>query len=302
MLRFRVCVALAIGGAVLSVLPGRGGAQGLGDDRVYRYMSTDQLEDILKAQNVAFQKSQNLSEKGTYLYVFKRGGYTLRLTYLDGKELVLDNVYAKAATLDRLNEWNKKARFCRASLHQDNAGPLITLQYSLDIVGGITRGTIRQFLNQFVDECGRFESFIGAAAGVEPAAGSETLYQVVTGDVIEQILRKQSITFQKKAGTEGTVAYDFTLGGYPLRLTSYGGKDLMIDAIFKKLSLRAVNDYNVNRKFVRAVYYNTGSKEYTALESNFDCTAGVTEDMVRFFVAIFPTECKTFAAYVNNQP
>jgi hypothetical protein len=287
--------------AVLGLLPARALAQ---DDRVYRFLTPEQLEDMLRGQRVEFKKTDNPSLRGTFYYDFKKGSYNLRLSYFDGKDLMLDNVLARQVPLEKLNDWNKKAKFSRASQHQDKMGPFVMLEYNLDVTAGITRGTVRQFLSQFERECGNFDRFLanaGTGPGPAPAVANEPIHATATAEVVERVLQGLNVPFQKQTAGNAT-AYDFNLEGQALRLTNFGGKDLMIDGSFRKTTLAALNKYNFDTKFIRAVGYNKNGKEYTALESNLDCAAGVSEEMIRYFITVFPAEAKKFADYLGRQP
>lgn len=286
---------------VIALLPVRAVAQAEAqtdaDQRVYRSVSPDQLEDFLRSQRLEFKKNANAGMAGVFYYDFKRGNHGVRLTYYNGKDLMLDNQLNRNVPLEKLNEWNKKAKFSRASLHQDKQGPFVMLEYNLDLTGGVTLGTLRQFLGQFAQECTAFDGFVAATA----APTMEKIYVPVTDAVLEQVLDGLKVVYKKNATAKGITLYDFNVDGYALRLYNYGGKDLMIDAVFRKIGLEAINQYNIDRKFVRAVYYATGN-ERTALESNLDCGAGVSEEMIRYFITVFVPEVKHFAKYVAKQP
>ncbi len=95
--------------------------------------------------------------------------------------------------------------------------------------------------------------------------------------------------------------FDFALADHNLRLYNFGGKDLMIDVHFKKVSLEDANRYNFNRKFVRVVNYKGKDVEYTALEGNLDCEAGVTEGMIRHWILSFGEDVRHFADYAKKE-
>jgi len=297
------CFAIAL----LAHVPASVQAQTEPDERVFRALTMDQLEDILRGQKIDYKKSENAKFPGLVYYDFKRGEINIRLTNYHGKDLMLDTQFHTGLALEKLNDWNKKAKFSRVSLHEDKKGAFITLEYNLDIVGGITRGTIVRFLTQFEHEAHDFERFLAGTATASPATPvtpsvvREKVYQPVTDALVEQVLGKLMVEYKKQTGTEGETVYLFTVDGFPLRLFNFGGKDLMITAGFRKIGLEALNKYNVDRKFVRAVYYPMPT-ERTALESNLDCAAGVTEDMVRYFITVFLPEVKHFSDYVGDPP
>ncbi len=125
----------------------------------------------------------------------------------------------------------------------------------------------------------------------------------VTDVIVERVLGNLNVQFKKQTAPNGIMIYDCTLDGYKLRLTNYGGKDLMIDAIFRKVNLAALNKYNVDRKFVRAAAYKgiAGADDYTALESNLDCTEGATDEMIRHFITAFVQDVRHFSNYLSTQ-
>jgi hypothetical protein len=134
-----------------------------------------------------------------------------------------------------------------------------------------------------------------------PAQSSEEIVKPVTDELVEQILGKLKVEYKKHMPDAGATMYDLQVAGFAMRLWYFDGKDLKIAAGFRRITLEAINKYNVDRKFVRVVYYATPA-ERTALESNLDCAAGVTEDMVRHFITAFLPEVRDFAEYVAEQP
>jgi Putative bacterial sensory transduction regulator len=300
MCRRKTLPVLVVVAATLAAVPARAAAQGTGDDRVYRFLTADQLEDFLTSFQIPFKKTDDLTQRGVYYYDFKRGSFNVRLSYFDGKDLMIDNIFRKSASLDRINEWNKKAKFSRASLHKGNMGEHVMLEYNLDVLGGVTKGTVRQMITQFDTECKNFDRFL--AGNVPPPAVpvAEKVLLPVTANALEKVLNDLNAQFKKNNNPNGVTAYDFEMDGFKLRLYNYNGKDLMVDATFRKVNLAALNKYNIDRKFVRAVAYNNNGNEYTSLETNLDCAAGVTEGMIRHFITAYVQDVRHFANYLNN--
>ena len=83
----------------------------------------------------------------------------------------------------------------------------------------------------------------------------------------------------------------------PLRLQAI---ERLIDAHFKKVSLEDINRWNVEKKFIRAVYYNVKGTEYSVLEMNLDCEVGTTDGILRNFIVGFHEDVKQFAKYVQK--
>ena len=73
------------------------------------------------------------------------------------------------------------------------------------------------------------------------------------------------------------------INSHKLRLYNFGGKDLMMDVHFRKISLEDANRYNLSRKFIRVVNYKSKEVEYTALEINFDSAPPIHTARPRIF-------------------
>ena len=89
---------------------------------------------------------------------------------------------------------------------------------------------------------------------------------------MEKMLDDLKIKYTKSPLTNGSVAYQYQVGSANVVLTNWG-KDLMLEAKFPKISLEKVNQYNVNRKFIRTVSYNNKKGEFTTLEANLNFRA-----------------------------
>ena len=263
------------------------------DDMVFKLFSTEQTESLLQSLKIDFKKTPAKKE-GIFYYDFQRGGHTVRLYWYGGKDLMLDVVFGKMP-LDQINAWNVRAKFSRACLHKDDKGEFTALEANLDILGGVTLGTVRQFVKVFDDEVKAFAKFTGGSAG------DDGIYNKVAANKLEAILKGLNIDYKKVEAKGGATAYDFESNNHKLRLVNFGGDDLMIDAHFKKLPLEDVNQYNLNRKFIRCVAYNLGGNEYTALEANLDCVGGVSDGIVRHFIRAFDEEVKEFSKYVQGK-
>ena len=179
--------------------------------------------------------------------------------------------------------------------HKDASGELSILEYGLDISGGATAGTFKQFIVRFDDELKKYDKFILGGPG-----GEDIFLAEVTNEKLENIFKTQGINFQRKVNNAGVVMFDFELNGQKLRMYNFGGKDLMIDAHFRKISLEDANRYNLNRKFVRAVNYKGKDVEYTALENNLDCEVGVTEGMIRNWINSFGDDARHFSEFCKK--
>ena len=263
------------------------------DEKVFKLLPAEQAEALLTSLKIDFKKKPAAKE-GVVYYDYQRGSHSVRLYWYGGKDLMLDVVFGKMS-LEQVNAWNVRAKFSRACLHKDAKGEFVALEANLDILGGVTEGTVKQFLSTFDEEVKSFAKFVGASAG------DETIYTRVTGDRVEAILKALNLDFKKTEVKGGVLAYDFESNKHRLRLVSFGGDDLMIDAHFKKLPLDDVNQYNLKRKFIRCVAYNLNNTEYTALEANLDCAGGVSDGIVRHFIRAFEAEVQEFSKYVQGK-
>ena len=150
---FGVCV-LTLG----LFLPGpRGTAQE--KDEVYRNVSSDKLETLMKAMNISFKKTPGKKD-GIYFYDYERNNYKVRLQNFNGKDLWIDAIFNDKSSLDEVNQWNQRAKFSRAVLVKNNENESISLEAQLDCIGGVTDGMVRQFINRFDSEITTFVKFL----------------------------------------------------------------------------------------------------------------------------------------------
>lgn len=265
------------------------------DPKVYSSLTADQMESILKGLNIQARKSESKQQAGTVYFDFLRGRFNCRLHFYNGKDLMLDTVFPDQP-LDAINNWNVRAKFSRVARHKDEKAFYTVLESNLDLVGGVTEGAIKQFFKTFEDDVLTFHSIVGS----EEQKPSATVAQ----DKTETLLKGLNLEYKKGQvkGKDDAFYYDFQSMEFKIRLTNYGGKELMLDAVFKKAPLERINDYNFQRKFIRAVLYNQQGQEYTSLETNLDCTPGVTDNMVRHFILTFDDEVKSFAEFLSKNP
>jgi hypothetical protein len=247
---------------------------------------------MLQDLKIDFKKST--SKKGDeHYFEFIREGFRIRLTQFSPTELKLDCVF-RGIRLVKVYEWNFSARFGKVAHYQDASGEITLLDYSLDVSGGVTAGAFKQFIVRFDDELKKYDKYVNGSIN------ENLILAEVTNDKIENILKAQGITYKKKTNNAGVMMFDFDLTGHNLRLYNFGGKDLMIDTHFKKISLEDVNRYNLNRKFIRVVNYKGKDVEYTALECNLDCEAGVSEGMIRHWILSFSEDAQHFGDYAKK--
>jgi hypothetical protein len=267
-----------------------------GQDKVYTSMTTEQLENLMKDMEIQFKKMPGKND--VVFYDFERNNYKIRMHYFAGKDLMLDALFAKFP-VDKINQWNIRAKFSRAVLHKDDKGEFTALEWNLDLLGGVTDAAVKHFIKTFDQEVKDFDKFLGAAA-VPSTPQVEDVYKIVTSDRLEKIFDGLKLTYKKSALKSGGEFYDFERSNFKMRLYNYGGKDLMIDATFRKAPLEEVNKYNLDRKFIRAVLYSQGGNEWTALESYLEGAGGVTDSIVRHFINVFDEEVKAYAKYLSK--
>ena len=138
--------------------------------------------------------------------------------------------------------------------------------------------------------------------GVSAGQSRELVSQNISSEKLEAVLKDLGITYQKEAGKKERIfSYRFERQGRKVRLHNYGGEDLWIETDFAdKASLDLVNRWNMRTKFSRAVLVNGGERATVSLESQIDCSLGVTDGMVRQFVQRFDAEIEAFISFVKN--
>ncbi|HZZ77629.1 MAG TPA: hypothetical protein VFE62_03865 [Gemmataceae bacterium] len=262
------------------------------DDKIFRELTPDATEKLLKDQKIEFAKTSS-KKMDEHYYDFTRNNFKIRLTHVSPKELMIDCVF-RGIPIEKVNHYNTITRVARASLHRDNSGSFSLLEYGLDISGGISASTFKQFLARFDEELKNYDRFVAESVA------ADTVLTEVTDKQIESILKTEGIDFTKKTNPSGVTMFDFAVKHHKLRMYNFGGKDLMIDAHFKKLPATAANSYNLSRKYIRVVNYKGKDVEYTALECNLDCEGGVTEGAVRVWIRAFAEDVEHFATYTKK--
>ena len=276
-------------------------------EKVYTSLTTDQMEQILKGMNAEYKKTASPTLEGIFFYDITKGKHTIRLHYFKGKDLMVDSLF-KEYPLDNVNKWNRRTKFNRAVLYQDpKGGQFVALESNLDLAGGVSENAIRRFIQTYKTDMLAFEKFLGSGPipeipqVVQP--GGDKIYFDVTSDKIESVLQSLNLTYKKQALKDGNgFIYDYQSRSYKIRLYNFKGKDLMLNAVFDKQPLETINKYNFSRKFIRTVLYTPpGGADYTSLEANQDCSAGVTDNLLRHFIVTFDEEIQSFVAFLNKK-
>ncbi len=258
------------------------------------------IEKVLRSLNTQFQRS-TLSGGGSR-YSFTLDGLKLRIDNYGNHDIMVAASFPKA-NLDQLNQFNMRNKFIRAVSYSHNTPNQYTaLESNLDCAVGVSEEMIRYFITAYVQDAKNFVKFLNGtplpSTSLPPPPTGAKVVQL-NGDFLEQVLRGLNVQFDRKTGNNLT-SYDFNLDGFAVRLTNFG-QDLMIDAVFGDANLDALNRYNVDRKFIRAVSYtNNNGGRYTSLEANLDCAAGVTDEMVRHFITTYVQYARHFSDYLGK--
>jgi len=149
-----------------------------------------------------------------------------------------------------------------------------------------------------------FASVLGVAllCGLAVGQTQDVVYRSVSSEKLESILKELEITYKKAPGKKDDIfSYDFERKGTKIRLYNYGGEDLWIESDFtEKANLEEVNRWNMRAKFSRAVLVKDGDSATISLESQVDCTLGITDGMMRQFVQRFDGEIQAFANFLRG--
>jgi Putative bacterial sensory transduction regulator len=261
------------------------------DQDIVREIGNDRLEGILRRLNLDFTKARSSEMETAYDYKIK--GDTFTLTSLRGKEIRIE-VSLPGGDLKAVNEWNTKSKVSKARQAKDN----VVLSAYLDLAGGVTEETVTNLISKFNQETAAW-----SRVAVAVVTNEET-FKKIAPEQIEKILKEMKIDAKKSVGKNpNVVAFDFKISrnDLGLRLTTFGGEDLMIDCTYPTAPLAKVNEWNIKRSFVRAVYYaNPNGNPYIALEANLDCLPGVAESTIRYFIASFDTESVEFERFLKG--
>jgi len=143
---------------------------------------------------------------------------------------------------------------------------------------------------------------LALGCGLVGAQTQELVSHSVSNEKLETILKELNISYQKNPGKkEGIYSYDFERKGIKIRLFNYSGDDLWIETDYsEKATLEEVNRWNMRAKFSRAVLVKDSGNASISLESQIDCTIGITDGMVRQFVERFDGEIQSFFNFMKK--
>ena len=149
--------ALLLAGAAMATASRPADAQTT--EKVYRSFTPDQVGSFLTDLEIKFTKNQPKDTPRDVDFEFRRKGFDLRLTLREGKMLWIAAYFPKT-TLEKINDWNVKAKFTRAVLVHIANKDYTAVEAQLDINGGCTEGMAKQFIRRFDDEVANFDRFI----------------------------------------------------------------------------------------------------------------------------------------------
>ncbi len=144
-----------LGGLTLIVLLPAGS---LSQGKVFRNVGNDAVEKVLHSLALKFEKGEKKFKDDSTIafYDFKRHDRSYRLNNY-GTDLWLECIFDKNLKLEDVNRWNAEAKFSRAVQLVDAKGKVtISLESQLDCLGGVTEAMIKQFVDRFDEETGKF--------------------------------------------------------------------------------------------------------------------------------------------------
>ena len=134
-------------------------AQTKDKDKIYREFEADHLGNLLKDLDIKFKMTQPAKQEKTFEFEFERNNYNIRMKLTQGKVIGLAAFFPKVS-LEKINEWNRKAKFSRASLSTVDGREYAVVDGQLNTGGGVTDGMVKHFLRRFDEEVARFDNFL----------------------------------------------------------------------------------------------------------------------------------------------
>jgi hypothetical protein len=128
-------------------------------ERIYRELDSDQIAGVLKDLGVKYKMTQPAKTDKVYDFEFERNSYNIRMKLSQGKLVGLAAFFPKAK-IEKINEWNQKAKFSRAVLNTVDGRDYAVIDSHLNAGGGVTVNMLRQFVRRFDDEVARFDNFL----------------------------------------------------------------------------------------------------------------------------------------------
>lgn len=112
------------------------------DTDLVTIMTAAKIEGIMNS----FSDVKNFKEAGNNVYSFETAGFKIFLQN-GGETMLVTATFDGAATLTRLNEWNRSKWFTKAYLDKSNN---VCLEHSLELNGGVTEKNVKEWMGTFV--------------------------------------------------------------------------------------------------------------------------------------------------------
>src|SRR5438552_17523478 len=85
------------------------------------------------------------------------------------------------------------------------------------------------------------------------SAQDDKVFRSLTPDAVEKMLKDIKIEYKKSSAKKGDEHYyDFTRNHYRIRLTQFSAEEMMLDCVFRGISLDKVNQWNSVTRLTRA--------------------------------------------------
>lgn len=261
-------------------------------DEVVKTLTVEQAEKLLKDRKISFKRNEP-DPKGHVVFDFKKDDVAMAFYLFSGGKDVMLDVLLPPTTLETINQWNINAKFSRACVRREGPQLVSVLESNLDLQGGVTLGAIDRFFDTFEKEVKNF------AAHASRGFKEEPILTMISEEQLEKHFARLGFKFTKNTAKDA-VTFDYEAQGRKVKLTSVGGKELFLDAIFPAIPLEKVNRYNLAKKFIRAVNLKADGEPYTSLQAALDLTGGVTDSIVLQFMGSFETEIEDFINFTRK--
>jgi hypothetical protein len=150
--------ALGLAGCMIFVAAAPpAGAQTI--EKVYHSFTPEQVASLLTDLEIKFTKNQPKDTPRDVDFEFRRKNFDLRLTVREGKMLWIAAYFPKT-TLEKINDWNVKAKLSRAVLVHIANKDYAAVEAQLDVGGGCTENMAKQFIRRFDEDVANFDRFV----------------------------------------------------------------------------------------------------------------------------------------------
>jgi hypothetical protein len=128
-------------------------------EKVYHSFTPEQVASLLTDLEIKFTKNQPKDNPRDVDFEFRRKNFDLRLTVREGKMLWIAAYFPKT-TLEKINDWNVKAKLSRAVLVHIASKDYAAVEAQLDVGGGCTENMAKQFIRRFDEDVANFDRFV----------------------------------------------------------------------------------------------------------------------------------------------